>query len=369
MVARPEDQARSRPGKRGMSAGQRENAGTTAVRDGFGLDEAALARWMAGHVPGFAGPLTIEQFRGGQSNPTYRLVTPARSYVLRRKPPGPILKGAHAVEREARVQAALEKTGFPVAHIHALCTDDAVIGTAFYVMAMVEGRVFWDASLSDLPRGERPAYYDAMNAAIATLHGIDYRAVGLGDYGRPGNYFERQIGRWSRQYLEDGEAGRDPNLDRLIEWLPANIPPGEETAIVHGDFRIDNLIFHPTEPRILAVLDWELSTLGDPLADFAYHVMMYAMPPHIVAGLGGLDVAALNLPSEADYVAAYCTRTGRGSIPGFRFYTAFNFFRLAAIFHGIKGRVIRGTAASAQAAERARLFPELARIAWVQASG
>ena len=231
---------------------------------------------------------------------------------------------------------------------------------------MVEGRVFWDAALPDVPRDERPAYYDAMNATIAALHSVDYQAVGLGDYGRPGNYFERQISRWSKQYLEDVDAGRDPAMDRLIEWLPANIPPGEETAIVHGDFRIDNMIFHPSEPRILAVLDWELSTLGHPLADFAYNAMMYQMPPHIVAGLGGADLAALNLPSEEDYIAAYCARTGRDGIPGYRFYTAFNFFRIAAIFHGIKGRFIRGTAASAQAAERARLFPELAKIAWGQ---
>ena len=352
-----------------MSVGQQENSGTTQVRAGFGFDEARLARWMAGHVPGFAGPLTVEQFRGGQSNPTYKLVTPGRSYVLRRKPPGPILRGAHAIEREAGVQAALGKTGYPVAHIHALCTDEAVIGTPFYVMDMVEGRVFWDASLSDLPREERPAYYDAMNAAIAALHGIDFQAVGLGDFGRPGNYFERQIGRWSRQYLDDRGAGRDPHMDKLIEWLPANIPPGDETAIVHGDFRIDNLMFHPTEPRILAVLDWELATLGHPLADFAYHVMMYAMPSHIVAGLGGADVAALNLPSEADYVAAYCARTGRDSIPDFRFYIVFSFFRLAAIFHGIAGRVMRGTAASSQAAARGRMFPELARLGWGRVVG
>ena len=349
-----------------MSTSQDENSGTTAVREGFAFDEASLARWMADNIAGFQGPLSVEQFKGGQSNPTYKLVTPAKAYVLRRKPPGQILKGAHAVEREAEVLSGLEKADFPVAHVYGLCTDDAVIGTWFYVMDMVEGRVFWDASLPEVPRAERPAYFDAMNATIAELHSVDYAAVGLGNYGNPGNYFERQIGRWSRQYLEDGEAGRDPNMDKLIEWLPANIPPGEETSIVHGDFRIDNMIFHPTEPRVLAVLDWELSTLGHPLADFAYNAMMYHMPPHIVAGLGGADLAALNLPSEEDYIAAYCARTGRVSIPGYHFYTAFNFFRIAAIFHGIKGRVIRGTAASAQAAERARVFPELAQIAWAQ---
>jgi aminoglycoside phosphotransferase (APT) family kinase protein len=317
-------------------------------------------------VPGYEGPLTVEQFKGGQSNPTYKLVTPGRSYVLRRKPSGQLLKGAHAVEREAKVLTGLEKAGFPVAHVHALCTDDAVIGTWFYIMDMVEGRILWDATLPGIAAADRPAYYDAMNATIAALHQVDYEAVGLGDYGRPGNYFERQIGRWSQQYLDDADAGRDPDMDRVIDWLRANIPPGDETAIVHGDFRIDNMIFHPSEPRVLAVLDWELSTLGHPLADFAYHAMMYHMPPHIVAGLAGAELKALNIPDEESYIAAYCARTGRGSIPNYRFYTAFNFFRMAAIFHGIKGRVIRGTAASAQAARRAEMFPELARIAWAQ---
>jgi aminoglycoside phosphotransferase (APT) family kinase protein len=343
------------------------NLGTTPVRDGHRFDEAALARWMAAHVEGFRGPLTIEQFKGGQSNPTYKLLTPDRCYVLRRKPPGQLLKGAHAVDREAQVLLGLAKAGFPVARVYGLCTDDNVIGTWFYVMEMVEGRIFWDAALPDVGRDERPAFFEAMNATIAQLHRVDYQAVGLSDYGRPGNYFERQIARWSKQYAGDTEAGRDPNMDRLAEWLPANIPPGEETSIVHGDFRIDNMIFHPTEPRVLAVLDWELSTLGHPLADFAYHAMMYHMPPHIVAGLADADLAALNIPAEADYIAAYCRRTGRQSIPNYAFYIAFNFFRMAAIFHGIKGRVIRGTASSAQAAERARAFPDLCRIAWEMA--
>jgi aminoglycoside phosphotransferase (APT) family kinase protein len=348
------------------AAAQDENSGTTPVREGFRFDEAALARWMGDHVPGFAGPLTVEQFKGGQSNPTYKLTTPGNSYVLRRKPPGQLLKGAHAVEREAKVLTGLAKAGFPVAHVHALCTDDDVIGTWFYIMDLVEGRIFWDATIPEVTREERPAYFDAMNATMAALHNVDYAAVGLADYGKPGNYFERQIGRWSKQYVEDVDAGRDPDMDRLIEWLPAHIPAGDDTAIVHGDFRIDNMIFHPTEPRVLAVLDWELSTLGHPLADFSYHAMMYHMPPHIVAGLAGADLAALNIPSEAEYIAGYCARTGRDGIADYRFYTAFNFFRLAAIFHGIKGRVIRGTAASAQAADRARMFPELARIARAQ---
>lgn len=345
------------------------NSGTTTVRGGFALDEARLIEWMAADVAGFAGPLRIEQFKGGQSNPTYKLVTPNQAYVLRKKPPGPILKGAHAIEREAQVLTGLAKAQFPVAHVYGLCADESVIGTPFYVMDMVEGRIFWDATLPEIARDDRPSYFDAMNATIAALHAVDYGAVGLGDYGRPGNYFERQIGRWSKQYLEDTEAGRDPNMDRLIDWLPANIPPGDETSIVHGDFRIDNMIFHPTEPRVLAVLDWELSTLGHPLADFAYHAMMYHMPPEIVAGLDGADIAAVNLPPEHDYVAAYCARTGRDAIPDYAFYLAFNFFRLAAVFHGIKGRVIRGTAASSNAKDRAQSFPQLAEIAWQTADG
>ncbi len=346
-----------------MSAASDTNTGVTPVRDGFAFDEAALDRWMQAHVEDYRGPLTVEQFRGGQSNPTYRLTTPGRRYVLRRKPFGQLLKGAHAVEREAQVLTGLTKADFPVARVYGLCTDESVIGAWFYVMEMVEGRIFWDAALPEIAAADRPAYFDAMNATIARLHGVDYAAVGLGDYGRPGNYFERQIGRWSKQYLEDADAGRDPDMDRLVEWLPAHIPSGEETSVIHGDFRIDNMIFHPTEPRILAVLDWELSTLGHPLADFAYHAMMYQMPPDIVAGLAGADLAALNIPSEADYVAAYCERTGRATIPNYGFYLAFNVFRLAAILHGIKGRVVRGTAASAQAEARAKAFPRLARLA------
>lgn len=231
------------------AAAQDANAGTTPVREGYRFDEAALARWMEAEVEGFSGPLTVEQFKGGQSNPTYKLVTPGRSYVLRRKPPGPVLKGAHAVEREAQVLSALGSVGFPVAHVHGLCTDESVIGSWFYVMEMVEGRIFWDATFPEVSREERPAYFDAMNATIAQLHSIDHVAVGLADYGKPGNYFARQVGRWSRQYLEDELAGRDPNMDALVEWLPTAIPEGDETSVVHGDFRCDNMIFHPTEPR------------------------------------------------------------------------------------------------------------------------
>jgi aminoglycoside phosphotransferase (APT) family kinase protein len=338
-------------------------SGTDAVREGHAFDEASLAEWMAANVDGYAGPLTVRQFKGGQSNPTYQLITPTRKYVLRRKPPGELLPGAHAVDREATVLTRLGAAGFPVARVYGLCTDDAVIGTWFYVMEMVEGRIFWDATFPEVSREERPACFDAMNATLAQLHGYDPAAIGLGDYGKPGNYFARQIGRWSKQYLADDLAGRNADMDALVEWLPTAIPEGDESSVVHGDFRCDNMIFHPTEPRVVAVLDWELSTLGHPLADFAFHAMMYRMPPDIVAGLKDADLAALNIPSEEEYVAAYCRRTGRAAIPEYEFAVAFNLFRLAAIFHGIKGRVLRGTAASAHAADRAAAFPRLAELA------
>ena len=339
------------------------NAGTTAVREAHRFDEAALTRWMLANIEGIRGPLRVEQFKGGQSNPTYELSTPTQNYVLRRKPPGPVLRGAHAVEREARVLQALGPLGFPVPLVLGLCTNDTVIGTWFYVMQLVEGRIFWDATFPQLSNAERPAYFEAMNTTLARLHGIDYAALGLSEYGRPGNYFARQIARWSEQYQQDADAGRDEGMDRLIDWLGANIPSNDETSLVHGDFRCDNLIFHPREPRVLAVLDWELSTLGHPLADFAYHAMMYRMPPQIVAGLAGADLARLHIPSETEYLQQYCRHTGRSGIADYEFYITFNFFRLAAIFHGIKGRVVRGTAASAHARERAESFPTLVQLA------
>jgi aminoglycoside phosphotransferase (APT) family kinase protein len=346
-----------------MKSVENSDSGTTAVRKEFAFDVGALDDWMRGNIEDYAGSLSVEQFTGGQSNPTYKLVTPRCSYVLRRKPPGPLLRGAHAIEREVKVLGGLAKVGFPVAKIHGFCADAAVIGTWFYVMELIEGRVFWDATFPNVSSADRPAYFDAMNATIAELHDVDYEAAGLGDYGRLGNYFERQIARWTKQYLDDDLAGRDPNMDRLVEWLPANIPPGDETSIVHGDFRCDNLIFHPTEPRVLAVLDWELSTLGHPAADFAYHAMMYRMPPNIVAGLAGIELRTLNIPTEGEYLEQYCRRRKMNEIPSYNFYITFSFFRLAAIFHGIKGRVIRGTASSAQATDRISVLPEITRLA------
>ncbi|GAC1666956.1 MAG: phosphotransferase [Steroidobacteraceae bacterium] len=333
------------------------------------FDEQRLVQWMEEHVPHYQGPLTIEQFSGGQSNPTYKISTPRKTYVLRRKPSGHLLPGAHALDREVRVLRALATVGYPTPHVYDLCTAESVIGTWFYVMDCIEGRIMWDAALPAVKRRERPQYFDAINATLARLHTVDYVAIGLENYGRAGNYIERQIARWSMQYGEDtGAAGRDANMERLIGWLPAHVPHDDDTCIVHGDFRIDNIIFHPTEPRILAVLDWELSTLGHPLADFAYHLMVYRMPPRIVAGLQGADLAELNIPSEESYVADYCRRTGREGIENLDFYVAYNMFRLAAIFHGIKGRLLRGTAAS----PRARVYADgvgwLAELAWAQAS-
>ena len=352
-----------------MATRQEQMSGAGAVREGLGFDEGALDAWLRANVEGFAGPLTVRQFNGGQSNPTYQLLTPARNYVLRRKPPGQLLKSAHAVDREYKVITALHAAGFPAPRTFELCIDDAVIGTWFYVMDCVEGRIIWDNTFPDVTRAERPAYFDAMNATIAQLHNFDPAAIGLADFGKPGNYFARQIGRWSRQYVEDEDAGRVPAMDRLVEWLPANIPDdGDETRVVHGDYRCDNMIFHPTEPRVLAVLDWELSTLGHPLADFSYHLMMYRMPPAATAGLLGHDLAALGIPDEAAYTEAYCRRTNRSNgIPHIDFYVAYNMFRLAAIIHGIRGRVVRGTAASAHARKTAEGVELLADHAWQQA--
>lgn len=345
-----------------------ENSGTTQVRNALRFDVSKLEQWLANTLGQEAQTIDVRQFKGGQSNPTYLLTTPAGSYVLRRKPPGDLLPGAHAIEREYRVIAALAAQDFPVPRPLGLCEDASVIGTPFYVMEHIDGRIFWEVSLPELRAEERARYFDVMNATIAALHGIDPAAAGLGDFGKPGDYFERQITRWSKQYLADAEAGQVAAMDRLVTWLPGAAPADDgEARIIHGDFRCDNMIFHPTEPKVIAVLDWELSTLGHPLADFAYHLMMYRMPAGITAGLAGLDLVALGIPPEAKYVDAYCARTRRDGIPNLDFYVAFNMFRLAAILHGIKGRVARGTAASAHAAKMAEGLEPLAELAWEQA--
>jgi len=338
-------------------------------RAGLEFDVPALEAHLEAALSQFSGPLVVRQFPGGQSNPTYQLITPAARYVLRRKPPGALLPSAHAIEREYRVMAALAAhTDVPVARPLLLCEDTTVIGTAFYVMQFVDGRIFWDPTLTDLPREQRAAHFDAMNAAIAGLHAVDPAAVGLGDFGRAEGYVARQIARWSKQYLADEAAGRDPMLDRLIEWLPANAPRDEPAAaLVHGDYRIDNVIFDPNEPRVIAIMDWELSTLGDPLADFAYHLMMYRMSNASIPGLLGRDVVALGLPTEEQYVAAYRRRRGLATLPHLDFYLAFCMFRLAAIFHGIRGRVARGTAVSPQARRYAAEVEGMAALAWQQA--
>lgn len=347
-------------------------SGAGSIRKGHEIDVGALEAWMRSTVDDFKGPLTVEQFKGGQSNPTYKLTTPSRTYVLRRKPPGTLLASAHAVDREYRVITALYSTGFPVARTYGLCLDDAVIGTWFYVMDCVEGRVFWDTSFPEVAAAERPAYFEAMNATLAQLHTTDFAAIGLGDYGKPGNYFARQIGRWSRQYVEDPDAGRFEAMDRLVAWLPEAIPAGDETSIVHGDYRSDNMIFHPTEPKVAAVLDWELSTLGHPLADFTYHLMLWFLPAEAMQGMLGKDFAALNIPTAEAYAAQYCRRTGReldasGTLPNLDFYLAYNLFRLAAITHGIQGRVVRGTAASSHAVQMGQATPLLASLGWAWA--
>lgn len=330
------------------------------------VDAQRLESWMRAHVPEFEGPVTLARFAGGQSNPTYQMRTPQRNYVLRRKPFGPTLPGAHAIDREARVMSALAKVDFPVPRVHALCMDPEVIGAPFHVTSMVEGRIFWDARFLQVPRAQRSAYFDAMNVTLASLHRIEPHQIGLGNFGRSAGYVARQIARWSGQYREDPEAGSHPALDRLIDWLQGHLPKDEAVTVIHGDFRVDNMIFHPVEPHVLAVLDWELCTLGHPLADFAYHAMMYRMPAHILGGIAGADLQAEGLPDEAAYVQAYCQRTKRSGIPDLDYYIAFNMFRFACILHGIRGRVLRGSAASANAAQMAALFEQVADLGWQQ---
>jgi len=340
---------------------QKEFSGTGPVRQGFELDHESLQQYMQENVAGFSGPLSIEQFKGGQSNPTYLLSSGAQKYVLRRKPSGKLLKSAHAVDREYKVISALNQTDVPVAKAYALCTDDAVIGSWFYIMEYVEGRIFW--AVKHTPVDQRQAIFEAMHATIAKLHQVDFEAVGLVDYGTKGSYFSRQISRWASQYRASVEEPCTV-MDELIEWLTDHIPANDETAIVHGDFRIDNLIFHPTEPRILAILDWELSTLGHPLSDFAYSCMLYYVPAGLgFGGLGGMDLKANNIPTIETCIRSYCREMALDGIPDWYYYMAFNFFRLAGIAFGIKGRVRDGTAASHQAKATAAIAEPLAEIA------
>jgi aminoglycoside phosphotransferase (APT) family kinase protein len=347
--------------------------GTKPLSGTHAFDTSALQAYLERHLPGFAGPLTVEQFKGGQSNPTYKLITPQASYAMRSKP-GPVAKllpSAHAIEREFRVMGALAGSHVPVPRMELLCDDEAVIGRAFYVMEFVQGRVLWDQSLPGMTREQRGATYDEMNRVIAALHRLDVDELGLQDFGRPGNYFERQIARWSKQY-QASITGPNEAMDRLLEWLPRNIPQSARdeslVSVVHGDFRLDNLIFHPTEAKVLAVLDWELSTVGHPLADFSYHCMSWHIAPGSFRGIGGLDLDALGIPAESEYIRRYCERSGRGTPEALKvdwnFYLAYNLFRLAAIVQGIAKRVEAGTAASEQARQSGAAARPLAELGW-----
>jgi aminoglycoside phosphotransferase (APT) family kinase protein len=347
--------------------------GTQAVSDKHAFDTAALTAWLEKNLEGFAGPLTVEMFKGGQSNPTYKLLTPGQSYVMRAKPApvAKLLPSAHAVEREFTVMRGLGGTDVPVPRMYCLCEDESVIGRAFYVMEFVPGRVLWDQALPGMSPAERGQIYDAMNRVIAALHTVKFAERGLSQYGKPGNYFDRQIGRWSKQYVAS-ITQPIPEMDRLIEWLPAHIPAGardeSRVSIVHGDYRMDNLVFHTTEPRVIAVLDWELSTLGHPLADFSYHCMAWHIPHGSFRGIGGLDHAALGIPSEDEYIGRYCERTGLTTPQALKadwnFYMAYNMFRIAAILQGIAKRVEAGTASSAQAASSGASAKPMAQLAW-----
>ena len=347
---------------------QEQFSGTKDVAESHKFDEARLADYMAAHVDGYEGPLTVRQFKGGQSNPTYQLVTPSKKYVLRRKPPGKLLPSAHAVDREYRVIKALGTTGFPVPRAYCLCEDDSVIGSMFYIMDMVEGRVIWEPLMPGYEPEQRRQTYSAMNGTLARLHTVDYAKIGLEDFGKPGNYFARQISRWSKQYVAS-ETETIPEMNRLMDWLPKNIPEDDATSIVHGDYRLDNMILHATDPKVLAVLDWELSTLGHPLGDFTYHLMQWAMPGQGTGGGTGsireANLTELGIPTLEEYIALYCERTNRPKgIENMDFYFAYNFFRLAGILQGIAGRVRDGTASSEHAKQMSQNVRPLAQEAW-----
>lgn len=350
-----------------------ETTTSQLVQTSHTVDTEALTTWLRANLRGFEGPLSIEAFKGGQSNPTYQLITPKRSYVLRTKP-GPVAKllpSAHAIEREFRVMQGLQGTDVPVPQMHVLCEDESIIGRAFYVMEFVQGRVLWDQTLPGMTNTERTAIYDEMNRVMAALHTVKFVERGLESYGRPGNYFERQIGRWSKQYVAS-VTQPIPEMDHLMAWLPANMPSSaldaSKVSIVHGDYRLDNLMFHPTEPRVLAVLDWELSTLGHPLADFSYLCMSWHIPPGTFRGIGGVDIAALGIPSESENIHRYCDRTGLATPADLKtdwnFYLAYNMFRIAAILQGIAKRVEAGTASSDEAKANGAGARPMAELAW-----
>ena len=340
---------------------------TTAVREGHELDRERLERYLSAHLDGFRGPVDIRQFEGGQSNPTFFIRTADRDYVLRKKPPGQLLPSAHQVEREYRVMTALRTTGLPVPRTYLMCTDSTIIGTPFFVMGCVDGRVFRQPHLPGVSADDRASMYDDMADVLARLHGVDVEAARLGDYGKPGNYYARQIARWGQQYLA-AKTGEIAAMDRLMEWLPAHIPAGNETTIVHGDYRVENLIFHPSEPRVVAIVDWELSTLGHPLADLAYNCLTYHLPADALGRADDADPDRRGIPSEADYVAAYCRRTGRAGIPHWNFYLAFSMFRLASILQGVYARGLQGNAASAHALQRGAAASAIADTAWSTAT-
>jgi aminoglycoside phosphotransferase (APT) family kinase protein len=341
-------------------------SGTKEVAESHRFDESKLAAWMQENVEGYEGPLVVRQFKGGQSNPTYQLITPKKKYVMRRKPPGTLLPSAHAVDREFRIINALYPLGYPVARPYGLCMDEEVAGTIFYVMDMVEGRILWDGTLPDSTPAERRAIYEAKVKTFADLHNVDWRKAGLEGFGKEGDYIARQIHRWTKQY-KASETMHIPEMEQLIEWLPKNIPPGETTTIVHGDYRLDNMVLHPTESKVIAVLDWELSTLGDPIADFSYHLMNWVMPPGDSARgsiMAISDLKAWGIPSMEEYVGLYCQHTGRKGLPELDYYFSYNAFRLAGILQGIIGRVRDGTANSANAESNAARVVPLARFAY-----
>ncbi|WP_169567755.1 phosphotransferase family protein [Sneathiella limimaris] len=348
-----------------MTDSSAQFSGTMEVQETHKLDEAALEAYLKVNIEGFEGPLEVRQFKGGQSNPSYFLVTPKQKYVLRKKPPGKLLPSAHAVDREYKVIKALGQTDVPVPKAYTLCEDESIIGTIFYVMEFVDGDVEWDPALPHFTNEQRFAAFNSMNSALAKLHMADYKAIGLEDFGKPTDYLARQINRWTKQY-KASETETIEEMNRLMEWLPENIPAGDETSVVHGDFRLDNAIIDRDSKEVIAMLDWELSTLGHPLADFSYHCMTWRLEPELFRGLGGLDLKSLGIPTEEEYVRMYCERTGREGIENWDFYMAYNMFRLSAILQGIMGRVVDGTASSAHAVEMGKKAKPLAKKGWQQ---